>query len=365
MGGGTETSTLDLIKNFDSSVDVTVCYFYNNHELHSLYKESNCKVVFFDLPGSYSFVKGIKALYRLVKREKYDVIVTSLYRASIMSRIVSLVTGVPLVDTMVNDSYGEAKRREFKGVHAIKFLLVFLLDKATAGIPKRWISNSKFLKENLSRKLGIDQQKVQVIYRGRESRFIEKWMLPSMQSDFHFITIGRLYLQKAQDQLIGAFAAFNKMYPNSKLTIYGEGPERQKLEHLIRAYNLENKVFLPGRVNNAWKKLYEAHCFVLPSHYEGFSGALVEALLAGIPIIASSIPMNKEAIIHEQNGIIHEVNNQADLLKKMKMIYAYYDNAVKMGTLARKDALAKYDSNTIAAQYLLQLKLVALNKRPE
>ena len=60
-----------------------------------------------------------------------------------------------------------------------------------------------------------------------------------------------------------------------------------------------------------------SNCFVFPSRFEGFSGALVEAMMTGVPIISSNIPMNLEAVEHNKTALVHEMKNSKDLLSKM------------------------------------------------
>jgi glycosyltransferase involved in cell wall biosynthesis len=114
---------------------------------------------------------------------------------------------------------------------------------------------------------------------------------------------------------------------------------------------LQSSVTLHGRINDAWKKLYQAHCFVFPSWYEGFSGALVEAMMTGIPIIASDIPMNLEAVTDQETASTFKVGNEKDLLNKMELILNDYPNAVSMGESARKQASIRFNQYSISNQY--------------
>ena len=361
-GGGTETSLLHLIHHFSPESVCTVCYFYPPHDLKEAYSKAPCRLVYLDLKGAYSFFQGIQQLKKLVRAEKYDVSVTSLYRAGIMSRIVSLLTGVPLIDTMVNDSYGPEKRKEFKRMHVLKFHLVYALDRFTAFIPKKWISNSNYLSQELGGKLGVSKNKIQVLYRGRDTSKIRAWKPQPQVPVFRFISIGRLFSQKGQTDLLHAFQLFHHHYPNSTLTIYGEGPERMKLEHLCSYLQLSDAVFLPGHSESAWEQLYVSHCFVLPSLYEGFSGALVEALMSGIPLIASDIPMNQEAVTSEINGLLYPVSQIEALYSSMKNVYTNYTEAILRGEKARAIALEKYDIKMVARQYEALIKNEVIKK---
>mgnify|MGYP006198256387 CR=1 FL=1 len=361
-GGGTETSILHLIHHFSAETECTFCYFYPPHDLQEAFLKAPCELVFLDLKGSYDFFQGIKQLKKLVATEKYDVIVTSLYRSGIMSRIVGLLTGVPVIDTMVNDSYGPEKRKEFKGINMLKFYLVFFLDRITASIPKKWISNSNYLSQALGGKLGVSKSTIQVLYRGRDTSKIGAWESRMPQPVFRFISIGRLFSQKGQTDLLHSFQLFHHNYPNSTLTIYGEGPERMNLEHLCSQLQLSDAVFLPGHSESAWEQLYVSHCFVLPSLYEGFSGALVEALMSGIPLIASDIPMNQEAVTSEINGLLYPVSQIEALYASMKNVYTNYTEAILRGEKARAIALEKYDIKMVACQYEALIKNEVIKK---
>jgi glycosyltransferase involved in cell wall biosynthesis len=361
LGGGTETSTVELINLLGQEMECTVVYHYNKHDLKHVYEHAPCKLIYHDLPGNYSFFKGIQHLISLIRKEKYDLIVTSLYRSGIMCRVAGLMTGTPVIDTMVNDSYGAAKRNEFKDLHRIKFYFVLLLDCLTAKIPVLWISNSNSIAKSISSALNISSKKIRVIYRGRNVDEYKEWKIPEKKKGFHFVAIGRLFSQKGFLCLLKAFRLLLNDYPGSYLTIYGEGPQRKELELFIQKNRLQGNVILFGREPKAWKRLYEANCFVLPSLYEGFSGALVEAMLVGLPIIASDIPMNEEAIEHGKTGLLHKTNDSIDLLKNMKWVVAHYGSAIELGHSGRKVALEKYDIRQIGAQYKSVLESYASN----
>lgn len=361
LGGGTETSTAELINQFGNELDCTVLYHYNKHDLKQVYEQAPCKLLYHNLPGNYSFLKGVQRLIRLIRQEKYDVIVTSLYRSGIICRIAGLITGTPVIDTMVNDSYSAAKRNEFKSLNRIKFYLVLFLDRITAPIPVLWISNSKSIANSIRSVLNIPDKKIRVVYRGRNVGEFSEWKQPQGNSSFHFVAIGRLFSQKGFLCLLESFRLLLEDCPYSILTIYGEGPQRKELEMFIQKHNLQRKIILFGREPKAWKKLYDAHCFVLPSLYEGFSGALIEAMLVGLPIIASDISMNSEAIEDGNTGLLHKTNDSCDLLKQMKWVLANYDSAIEMGKHGREAAFTKYDISKIGAQYQNVLESYASN----
>lgn len=134
------------------------------------------------------------------------------------------------------------------------------------------------------------------------------------------VSVGRLIRSKAFDLLIRSFSNIADDFPNATLTIYGEGPERQNLEDLIRHLNLENRVFLPGAVKNIQEKLAEADLFVFPSRFEGFPNALCEAMAVGLPVIASNCSGNVDVVEDGVNGVLFPVGDEAALIKQIKSL---------------------------------------------
>ena len=115
-------------------------------------------------------------------------------------------------------------------------------------------------------------------------------------SNFIYGSIGRLAYPKNYEFLISAHKALTEKIPNAKLVIIGEGPEREKYEAMIKAYRLENEIFLLGEMQEASKYLKAFDLFVLPSVFEGLSLSLIEASLAKIPVLASLVGGSEEII---------------------------------------------------------------------
>jgi len=103
------------------------------------------------------------------------------------------------------------------------------------------------------------------------------------------VTTGRLTLQKNHEMLIRAFAMIaDKVSDN--LIIYGEGELRPKLEDLIETLHMQDRILLPGRIEDVAGTIQSARLFVLSSDYEGMPNALMEAMALGIPCISTDSP---------------------------------------------------------------------------
>jgi len=122
----------------------------------------------------------------------------------------------------------------------------------------------------------------------------------------NFVNMGRLSPEKAQGNLIEAFARFHEQNKMSRLYILGEGPLRGELEQAIERFSLKDSVFLVGQLDNPFSFLKLCDCFVLSSHYEGQPMVLLESLTLGMNIIATEIVANRFVLEDGKFGILVE-----------------------------------------------------------
>jgi glycosyltransferase involved in cell wall biosynthesis len=361
--GGTEQSIAELISHFNQDIEIIVVYFYDAHQLRETYESLNCKLIYLGISDKYGFYKSVKLFYHLVIREKPDVVVSSLYRSLIISRLVCWVTKTPLVGTFVNEPYSSDRKERFRGADIVKYYMTWFLDRITAFIPVKVISNSYSISVLNGRALGIDSNRIKVIYRGRDTRHYKAWNQPENNGKFIWMSIGRLIPQKGYDILLQAFYELKKVYPNIQLRIIGEGSLKNELELLIKELQLEDEVILEGNKPLGWKNLYDANAFVLSSVSEGFSGALVEALLTGIPIVASDIPMNIEAVSPGKDAYFFRSKDHQHLYEKMLALMNEYEHACELGKLMRLRAIDNYDIQNVADTYEKTLESVVYGKQ--
>ena len=102
------------------------------------------------------------------------------------------------------------------------------------------------------------------------------------------VTVGRLHPVKDHATALRAWRRVVAARPEATLTIVGDGPERGALEALARELRLDGAVSFRGEANPA-SDLYGARMFLLSSRSEGFSRAVVEALAAGLPVVATDV----------------------------------------------------------------------------
>lgn len=137
-------------------------------------------------------------------------------------------------------------------------------------------------------------------------------------SKHRIVSAGRMTEQKNQKMLVSAFSRIHNAFPDYTLTIYGEGPLRGELQAQIEDLKLEDAVFLPGNVLDLHEQIKDAAIFVLPSNYEGLSNALLEAMMMGLPVIATNCAGCDEVIENGKNGLLIDVGDEEALAASLE-----------------------------------------------
>jgi glycosyltransferase involved in cell wall biosynthesis len=118
------------------------------------------------------------------------------------------------------------------------------------------------------------------------------------------LSVGRLAAQKGHTDLLSAFALIAPRHPQVRLLIAGDGPERSRLETMIRSLGLDAQVRLLGHADDVWRLHRAAELFVLPSLYEGTPFAMLEAMASGLPVIATTFGGADEIVEHGRDGLL-------------------------------------------------------------
>lgn len=122
-------------------------------------------------------------------------------------------------------------------------------------------------------------------------------------------SIARFTLQKQPWKLIGAFAEVAKNVPNARLLMVGDGEQKEKAVEMIRQLGLEDRVILQPFRTDVPDLLANADIFVLPSLWEAFPIALLEAMSMGKAVIGTNVDGTPEIIEHRKNGLLIEIDD--------------------------------------------------------
>lgn len=136
------------------------------------------------------------------------------------------------------------------------------------------------------------------------------------------LAVGRLGRQKGFDILLKALARADLVRRGIKLTILGEGSERVALTGLARVLGIADAVALPGVVKDPETWMARCTLFVMPSRYEGFPNALLEAMAMGCPVIAADCDSGpREIITHEVDGLLVPPEDETALADALLLLF--------------------------------------------
>ena len=255
---------------------------------------------------------ALMRLQKLLRKIKPDVVHTWLFAANVYGRFAALRTGVPTVFG------GERCVDPWK--RTWELMIDRYLAKRTTGI----LTNSGGVRDFYVSK-GVAAEKFTIIPNGiaprKPSSLTREQALKrlSLPADTILIgSIGRLWLQKGYKELIWAAGMFTVVEPRCRYVIFGDGPLQASLEHFRDDTGAHKTISFAGHRDDMQDLLPHFDMFWNGSLYEGQSNSIMEAMQAGVPVLASDIAGNRDLITHDQTGFLFPVA-AADQLSKLAM----------------------------------------------
>ena len=263
------------------------------------------------------------ALWRLVrwmKATQPDIVHTWLFAANSFGRVAARMAGVPVILA--------SERCVDPWKHTWQFVIDRWLAKSTAVIT----TNSEGVRDfYVAHGLPADLFKIipngvvdEMPAEGSGNALTREEVFATLEvpSDRKLIlAVGRLWPQKRVRDLIwsGELVATTRL--DTTLVIIGDGPQRGELLRHRDAVSRVNHVRFAGAREDVAHLLPHADAFWIASEYEGQSNAVIEAMLAGVPVIASDIPGNRDLVIHGETGWLFELGNEAQLVQHTLEIF--------------------------------------------
>jgi glycosyltransferase involved in cell wall biosynthesis len=165
-------------------------------------------------------------------------------------------------------------------------------------------------------------------------------------------TLARLSREKGIDTLIEAAKIVVTSYPSARFVIGGTGPLRAELDKKVRDLRLEPYVRMPGFVDDVPGFLSALDLYVLPSDSEGIGLAVIEAMAAGLPVVATRVGGVPEAVIDGVTGILVPPRQPKGLAQAIVRLLVDPDLAKTMGASGRERAEEVFDAKIAAERTL-------------
>jgi len=226
-----------------------------------------------------------------------------------------------------------------------------------SGMPDRVFAVSEEVRQHCVAADRIEPSRVETIYNGLD---VADWNAVSQPAkppgEIVITTVGNIRRVKGHDIFIKAAAAVATQFPQTSFSIAGEVLEPEyfaELQTLVRDLNLSDRFHFVGGISNLREHLSMADIFVLPSRSEGFSNAIVEAMAASLPVVATNVGGNAEAVKDGVSGLIVPSEDPAALASAIALLLSDPARAREMGAAGKKLAAEKFTTDAMMRQITL------------
>lgn len=268
-------------------------------------------------------------LARLLRSERIDVINTHNWAVFLEGALAATFARVPVRVHTVHGPYTDYPAT-WKG--RLKRRLRHTLERWMTRGFNRIVTVSDSIQPYLIEQIGITPARITTIHNGIAAGNIVRL---AHSEQVTLITVGRLATIKNHVLLLRAFAPLARQYPQCRLVIVGDGPQRQSLEELIRELGIGHAASILGFRSDIDELLGKADIFVLSSNYEGISIALLEAMRAGLPVIATRVGGIPETVRNRETGLLVAPDDASALLEAMLQLLRSPDLQQKFGRAGR------------------------------
>lgn len=331
--GGTERQMIELIRCLDRErFEVHVACLHREGAWLSRAAERAASIVEFPIKGfaRAATVAELLAFARWCRREHIAVVQTCDLYTNILGLPGAALAGVPV---------RIGSRRE---LNPDKTAGQIRLQRQAYRCATKVVANSSAARRMLEAE-GLATTSIAVIPNGvtvppRRPRLDSGTTRPPRR----VITVANLRPEKSHETLIDAATRLVPAFPDLEILVVGDGPRRAELERCVRDKALSRTVRFLGHREDVADLLAASGAFVLPSRSEAFPNGALEAMAAGLPVVASATGGLLDLIEHGRTGLLFEPGNAHALADALASILTDGARAARLGDAARDDVTARY-----------------------
>jgi glycosyltransferase involved in cell wall biosynthesis len=313
----------------------------------------------------WSDFKTLFALLKILKTEQPDIIHLNSSKVGGIGALAVRIHNLKAISYLPDDQAGKLKAiftahgwafneerpRWQKKIIAFFHWLTIILCHQTIAVSQVTLNQAKnWPLVNNKLKLIYNGLTEPVFYSRLEAR---KKLMPDLSPDTVWLgTIAELHRNKGLDILIEAFARLAPDYSNLNLLIIGEGEEREHLAMQIARHHLINRIHLLGQVPEGARYLKAFDIFTLPSRTEALPYAVLEAGLAGLPVVASRVGGIPEIIKNGETGLLVPPADPAALAGALKTLLPERYRESTLGRHLKTSVQQNFSRSQMLAQTL-------------
>ncbi|WP_255336599.1 glycosyltransferase family 4 protein [Methanosarcina sp. KYL-1] len=313
MGLGGAQKVVEGIVGYYDSQDYVYCYALRENSFSSNYK----KIITRNTNSKYDLM-SIHELKSIIKKNNIQILHCHLLKSFFIGYVVKKLYFKDI--KLIFHEHGKI----FRNQSYYNFFLNYV-----QGDVDLFIGVSRATKYKLINYAKIPREKIKVLYNFVDLENLNLQFLDEYESDktvsyrnesgFIIGFAGRLDSIKGCEYLIKAVSYL--LIPNVKLLIAGEGKEKKKLMELAEHLQVNKNIIFLGYVKQMLNFYKKIDVLVVPSEFESFGIAVIEAQACGVPVIASDVESLNEIIKNGDDGLLFEFGNAKDLAKNIDLIY--------------------------------------------
>lgn len=294
----------------------------------------------------------LRWLRGILESQDISLIHATLTAATRSASLVGLVTGVPVIHSLVNVAYEPIRLEGHPFMRRWKLEVHRLIDRVLVRVPVRFQAISGRVASSWIENVGVDPTRVRVIPRGlpvvaRDSEVRREWRRTMGFEDDHLVVlaVGRQEPQKRLWIALEAVAGLEN--PNVRLVLAGrEGASTPRLRALIegRGGGVVHEV---GETSDVESCLQGSDVFIYPSLFEGLGVALLEAMATGLPVLTTDTPPLNEVVEDGESGLLCGVDEQSCWTRQLRRLTADPDLRVELGRSGQKVIAERFDIESV------------------
>lgn len=300
-------------------------------------------------------IAGIRRLRALVREQNPDIVITYLFHADFLGRLaLGGVTQAPIIP-FLRSTYNHPR-----------YWIARLFARLTKRLIKRYLANSKAVKDYYVQHIGVAPEQVTVIPNGIDTDFFDQLIpdpklretLSITPEDFVITCVANLHPNKGHRYLLEAFESLWPKFPHAKLLIVGDGEERANLERQANDYRSKVNILFLGRRDDVPALLRISHLFVLPTLFEGQSNAILEAFAAGVPVITTDIPENRSVIKDSVTGLLVAKSDSSAIFDALQRLLTDVTLRRTLSQTAHETVRSQHNLSAIQDSWLAFLRIL-------
>ncbi len=270
--------------------------------------------------------RALVELVTVLRRIRPDLLSTNSTKAGVLGRLAARMVGIPAIHTAHGWAFTEA-------IAASNAYFYRIVERTVAPLATRIITVCDYDRQLAIRGRIAPSSKFVTVHNGISDVNATLRADPS-RDPVRLVMVARLEKQKDHPTLFRALSGL--MSERWILDVVGDGPERRVLELLAGQLGIGARVRFLGARNDVADLLAASQAFMLMSNWEGFPYSILEAMRAGLPVVASDVAGVREAVVHGQNGFLTPRGDADTAREQIAQLVHEPGLRVQMGRIGRQ-----------------------------